>query len=1027
MPTDIVLMFVILWLFFLSAVLLGAVIWLVSSSRHAKKRIEETESELDRLKTEFLKMRAAQRTAVAQTPAERSAPPIPIARPEARATPPPAAVAHAQPQPAPAVPWETPAKIPAQPARAALPPRIPIAPAPQPASDAGRPPREPEGINWEKFLGVKLFTWIGGLALFLGMAFFIKYSFDNNLVPPALRIAIGYIVAAGVLVGGLRLSREKNAVTVQTLCATGILILYATTFAAHAYYHFLGAPITFGLMILTTAAAFLLAVRLDAQVVAILGLLGGFMTPPLLSTGVDNPVGLFGYLALLDMGLLAVALRKRWNYLCLLAAVSTAVMQAGWVEKFFAVEKLHVALGIFLGFSILFSATVAVAHRVQRFSAWAVAAAMSMALSAFLFALYLIGNFPEPASKAMLLFGFVFLVDLALLFLVWLRDDLRWVNAFAGGAAFAVLAVWTLNRLTPELLNPALGAYLLFAVLHSAFPVVLQRYRPVGSPLWSINMYPVLALLLIFVPLVGDKAIPFLLWPVVLLVDLLSVVLAVLTASLASLVLVFFLTAALAAAWLLNMPPLQTGLPDVLLVVGGMGVVFLCSVSFVAWKLLAGREAVTGFAAAETAGAPKPSLSPAQFTQLAAMTAALPFLLLILVVQSMNLPVPSPVFGLAALIAVMIFGIVRLFDSDAMAVVSLIGVLALEHTWHLRSFTAEHVATALLWYLSFGILFTVFPFIFLSRFIERLLPWIASAFALPLHFFLIYRGATEALPEFKMMGAVPAVLSLPGMIGLIALIRHVPADHARRNTLLALFGASALFFITFIFPIQFERQWLTVGWALEGAALIWLFQRVPHNGLRLAGCGLLIVSFVRLAFNPWVLIDYQRSGVPVFNWYLYAYGIAIACLMFSARLLAPPKNRVLTANAPAILYTLGTILAFLLLNIEIADFFSGPGDRLVFQFSGNLALDMSYSLAWGVFAFVLLAIGFRRQNAPIRYAGMGLMIVTILKLFLHDLWQLGGMYRIGSLVGLAVVLMVIAFIYQRFLSTPRKETGAQPK
>ena len=95
-------------------------------------------------------------------------------------------------------------------------------------------------------------------------------------------------------------------VTAQTLCATGILILYAVTFACRSYYHFafFGWVPTFLLMTLITAVAFLLAVRLNAIMVAILGIAGGFLTPILLSTGQDNPFGLFGYIALLDIGLL---------------------------------------------------------------------------------------------------------------------------------------------------------------------------------------------------------------------------------------------------------------------------------------------------------------------------------------------------------------------------------------------------------------------------------------------------------------------------------------------------------------------------------------------------------------------------------------------------------------------------------------------------------------------------------------------------------------------------------------------------
>ena len=111
------------------------------------------------------------------------------------------------------------------------------------------------------------------------------------------------------------------------------------------------------------------------------------------------------------------------------------------------------------------------------------------------------------------------------------------------------------------------------------------------------------------------------------------------------------------------------------------------------------------------------------------------------------------------------------------------------------------------------------------------------------------------------------------------------------------------------------------------------------------------------------------------------------------------------------------------MNIEIADYFSPPGNRLVFNFSTSFEQDMSYSLGWALFAFALLAVGFKINNAPTRYCGMGLLIFTLAKLFLHDLWRLGGMYRIGSLIGLAVVLIVVSFIYQRFLSSPRTQSA----
>src|SRR5262249_61178708 len=77
-----------------------------------------------------------------------------------------------------------------------------------------RPSKRP--IDWEQFMGAKLFAWIGGFALFLGVAFFVKYSFEHNLIRPELRVAIGFAVGAGLVVGGLLLKRKENAVTAQS-------------------------------------------------------------------------------------------------------------------------------------------------------------------------------------------------------------------------------------------------------------------------------------------------------------------------------------------------------------------------------------------------------------------------------------------------------------------------------------------------------------------------------------------------------------------------------------------------------------------------------------------------------------------------------------------------------------------------------------------------------------------------------------------------------------------------------------------
>ena len=128
--------------------------------------------------------------------------------------------------------------------------------------------------------------------------------------------------------------------------------------------------------------------------------------------------------------------------------------------------------------------------------------------------------------------------------------------------------------------------------------------------------------------------------------------------------------------------------------------------------------------------------------------------------------------------------------------------------------------------------------------------------------------------------------------------------------------------------------------------------------------------------------------------------------------------------------TLGTILAFLLLNIEIADYFTAPGAVvLALEFSGNLARDMTYSIAWGLFALCLVVVGIWRKIRPARYAGIILLSGTLLKLFLHDLANLEALYRIGALLGLAIIAIAASFLYQRFFATNAKlaNVESEPK
>ena len=901
-------------------------------------------------------------------------------------------------------------------------------------------------FNWEQFMGVKGFAWVGGFALFLGVTFFIKYAFDNNLISPQVQVAIGFLAGIGLLVGGIVLSRQQYVIGAQALCATGVVILYAVTFASRVNYHFLEWPgagdgAGLRLMALITATGFFLSVRLNALVVAILGMLGGFLTPVLINTEQDNPIGLFGYIAILDAGLIFVALNKRWHFLAALAALGTVFMQVGWADKFFESEKyfegnkILIAFAVLLGFNALWLAANWLAQRGSQAARcghseartptyWLSGSALGLAAVALAFTLFFF-NFPPLAHRPVLLFSFVFLIDLAVAALTRLDEKVSVAQPIAGLAVFGLLAIWTSQYLTNELLNPALAFYLVFAVFHSGLPAWLQRQRGVTSGVAAQlnHFFPPLALLLVLVPIFKLEELSFMVWPFVLLVDLLAIALAVMTATLLPVLVVLLLTLAATGALIFKIPADLTGLPTSFFLLGAFAVFFVAASVWLARKFKpdafkSGLKIAGDLNANETLAALLPASS-----------AVLPFLLLIMATLRLPLADPSPVFGLALLLVVLLLGLTKIFAFDWMPLVGLISAFALESAWHFRHFDVANsnlIAPPMLmgWYLIFFAAFAVFPFAFLKQFSDKTFPWAAAALAGPAQFLLIYRLVKIAWPN-PTMGLLPAAFAVPALLSLVAILKTVPAENKSRLTQLAWFGGVALFFITLIFPIQFSHQWITIGWAIEGAALLWLFHRVPHPGLRLTGIGLLVAAFVRLVFNPAVLEYHARSSTPIFNWYLYTYGIVTVCLFAGAQLLAPPRNIVLKSNVQPILASLGTVLAFLLLNIEIADYFSKVGETLTFQFSGNFARDMTYSISWGLFALVLLVTGILKKIPAARYAAMALLCVTLLKLFFHDLAQLAQLYRIGAFVGVAVIAILASFAYQKFFSATAKPPEAK--
>lgn len=211
--------------------------------------------------------------------------------------------------------------------------------------------------EWEALIGGKLLNRIGALALILGVGFFLQYAFANDWITEPVRVAIGVLLGLALLAGAARSASGGYQIFAQGLVGGGIAILYLSAYASFNYYHLISQPLAFVFMSAVTMITFTQAFRYNSIVVALLGWLGGFLTPFLLSTGEVNPGGLFTYLALLNLGLLVVAWRKdSWMTIEPLSMAGTYLIYSLWLGADYAVSYFVPGLLFLALFWIMFHA-----------------------------------------------------------------------------------------------------------------------------------------------------------------------------------------------------------------------------------------------------------------------------------------------------------------------------------------------------------------------------------------------------------------------------------------------------------------------------------------------------------------------------------------------------------------------------------------------------------------------------------------------------------------------------------------------
>lgn len=161
----------------------------------------------------------------------------------------------------------------------------------------------------------KIAIWVGSIALLMAGFYMIKYSIDSGLLTPAVRIwlttGFGALLCASGFVIGVKSTQVANERIGQALSGAGVACLYFAAYAAVHIYSFLTPGQGFVAMLIVTVLAVLLSLKNGAPV-ALIGLVGGFLTPWLMSTGSNDTVMLFSYLFLLFCGAQFLCLRRGW-------------------------------------------------------------------------------------------------------------------------------------------------------------------------------------------------------------------------------------------------------------------------------------------------------------------------------------------------------------------------------------------------------------------------------------------------------------------------------------------------------------------------------------------------------------------------------------------------------------------------------------------------------------------------------------------------------------------------------------------
>ena len=221
-----------------------------------------------------------------------------------------------------------------------------------------------QNSGFENFIGLRVIHFVGIILLVIGLSIGVKYVIDRQLISEVMRISLAY--AAGIILYLLSWRLKKNYPLFSAILFSGAMAsLYFTTYAAFVYYGFFSFAVTFLIMAGLTVYTAFESIRYDRQEIAVLGMVGAYGIPFLISANNGRADMFFSYIIFINAGIAFLSFKKKWKIMGWLALLISWILFISWGSFKYEAKDFWTGFILMVILYLLFTVN-ALAYRLMR-------------------------------------------------------------------------------------------------------------------------------------------------------------------------------------------------------------------------------------------------------------------------------------------------------------------------------------------------------------------------------------------------------------------------------------------------------------------------------------------------------------------------------------------------------------------------------------------------------------------------------------------------------------------------------------